>query len=352
MWGLRLALDATYSVDSSPTGVGVYSQEILRGLADRHPEVQWLWCYRAHRFLPSFRQRIPQGCSRRLFGERYTPPAELLHGLNQRLPAARVPKAVSTFHDLFVLTGEYSTPEFCARFAQQAHDAAQRADLVIAVSEFTASQVCNLLHVERGRIRVVHHGVRMPATPPSADREPLVLSVGALQRRKNTLRLVEAFERMPRDWTLVLAGSSGGYAAEEILARIAASPRRPSIHIAGYVDLATLRSLYQRASIFAFPSLDEGFGMPVLDAMAHGVPVLTSNRSALPEVAGEAALLVDPFETDAIADGLIRLAEQPELRRSLADRGNLRARQFSWTRAVEQTWEVYRELLSAESTPR
>src|SRR5262245_49740187 len=99
MWGLRLALDATYSVDKNPTGVGVYSREILRGLAKAHPDVRWLWCYRAHRLIDSFRDSLPSGCSRRPLGERYTPSAELFHGLNQRLPDARMRRAVATFHD-------------------------------------------------------------------------------------------------------------------------------------------------------------------------------------------------------------------------------------------------------------
>ncbi len=117
--------------------------------------------------------------------------------------------------------------------------------------------------------------------------------VGALQRRKNILRLVEAFEQAAPGWRLVLAGSFG-FGSEEILARIQASSRREDIQVLGYVPDSVLHNLYQRASLFAFPSLDEGFGMPLLDAMAHGVPILTSNASALPEVGGDAALTCGP----------------------------------------------------------
>jgi glycosyltransferase involved in cell wall biosynthesis len=345
MWALRLALDATYSADRNPTGVGVYSREILHGLAHAHPEARWLWCYRPHRLLRSLRHKLPPGCARRPLGESYVPRSDLFHGLNQRLPDTRLGRAVATFHDLFVLTGDYSTPEFRERFARQAKQAAQRADLLIAVSEFTASQLRDVLGAPTPGIRVIHHGVRVPSIEGHIEREPMVLCTGAIQRRKNTVRLIEAFEAMPLDWRLVLAGSLG-YGAEEALERIASSPRRESITLTGYVDAQTLHSLYRRASIFAFPSLDEGFGMPVLDAMSYQVPVLTSNRSALPEVAGDAALLVDPYSVEEIASGLTRLAEDPALRESLASRGSTRVTQFRWEDAVERTWQVYKELLN------
>ncbi len=104
------------------------------------------------------------------------------------------------------------------------------------------------------------------------------------------------------------------------------SPRRTDIDVLGYVSAETLASLYRRAAIFAFPSLDEGFGMPVLEAMSHGAPVITSQSSALPEVAGDAAILVDPFDTDAIAEALLRLADDPDLRDDLAHRRGPRTR--------------------------
>src|SRR5207247_448420 len=110
------------------------------------------------------------------------------------------------------------------------------------------------------------------------------------------------------------------------------------IDVLGYVSQQELTALYRRASIFAFPSLDEGFGMPVLDAMANGVPVITSRRSALPEVAGDAALLVNPEETDEIASALLRLASDPGIRDDLARRGRERASQFTWEAALEKTW--------------
>jgi len=344
---LRAALDATYSLDRNLSGVGVYSRRILFGLAQSHPEAFFFYCYRPHRWLASFREALYPNCRRWPLVERWAPKADVFHGLNQRLPAARLKRAVATFHDLFVLTGDYSTPEFRQRFALQARQAAERAGLIIAVSEFTARQVRDLLGVSPDRIRVIHHGAtcRVPAAQdPPLLKEDLILSVGALQKRKNTLRLVEAFERSAPGWKLALAGSYG-FGAEEILERIAASPRRREIEVHGYVSERRLNWLYQRASLFAFPSLDEGFGMPVLDAMASGVAVLTSNRSATAEVGGDAVFLVDPEDTESIAAGLQRLTEDARLREELALRGRRRASAFRWEKAVEQTWSVYQELL-------
>ena len=341
---MTIALDATYSVGRQLSGVGIYSRHLILGLAERHPEARYLWCYRPHRFVRSLGLVLPRGCMRFPLFDALPPRSALFHGLNQRLPEGKLRRTVSTFHDLFVLTAEYSSPEFRARFAAQAREAAERSDLVIAVSRFTAHQVQELLRVPGERIRVVPHGVRFDADVSGGPREPVVLSVGAIQKRKNTLRLVEAFEQTPRGWRLLLAGSTG-YESEEVLSRISRSSRRGDIELLGYVDDEKLRSLYARASIFAFPSLDEGFGIPVLEAMAAGVPVVTSNSGALAEVAGDAAALVDSRSTEAIAAGLEGLMNDGGLRDRLANSGRQRAREYSWERAVESTWRVYQELI-------
>lgn len=336
---MKIALDATYSVGDRLSGVGVYSSEILAGLAALRPEARFRFCYRPHRYLRA-RDLPPNARRSLLLGQQS---ADLFHGLNQRLPRVRRGKAVATFHDLFVMTGDYSTPEFRARFTQQAREAAARADAVIAVSAFTARQVVELLGVARERVHVVHHGLR-PLLAPRVPREKIVLHVGAIQARKNIARLVEAFETLDASWRLVLAGSFG-YGAAEIQARIESSPARERITTTGYVSAAELAAWYARASIFAFPSLDEGFGIPLLEAMAAGAPIVTSTSSALPEVAGNAALLVDPRDTGALAGALVRLAQDLNLRRELVRLGEERVREFSWGQAVRRTWDVYVKVL-------
>jgi glycosyltransferase involved in cell wall biosynthesis len=342
---LKISLDATYSVGENLSGVGLYSRELLGALAAAHPEQRFELCYRPHRFARSFGAAIPANCSRALLFEPLFPRSRtFFHGLNQRLPGIRFRRAVSTFHDLFVLTGDYSTPEFRERFAAQAREAAAASDAIIAVSAFTAHQVEQLLGVERARIHVVHHGANRMRPRQPVERENVVLNVGAIQKRKNVARLVEAFERTQPGWKLVLAGSAG-YGAAEILARIESSPRRTDIQVVGYVSAEELAEWYARARIFAFPSLDEGFGMPVLEAMAAGLPVVAANGSALPEVCGNAALLVDPEDVDAIHAAMSQLMSDEALAAELIRRGLARANEFTWERSAEQTWNVYRRVL-------
>ena len=335
---MKIALDATYSVGNALSGVGLYSREILWGLAAAHPECRFDFCYRPHRFFRA--GELPPNVRRRLLlGARV---GGLFHGLNQRLPRVIAGGAIATFHDLFVMTGDYSTPEFRARFTAQARGAAARADAIIAVSAFTKRQVVELLGFDEKRVHVVHHGLRL-LKYGTAPRERVVLNVGAIQARKNVARLIEAFETLDSSWKLVLAGSFG-YGAEAIRDRIDRSKARDRIAVLGYVTPDELATWYAKASIFAFPSLDEGFGMPLLEAMAAGVPIITSNRSALPEVAGDAALLVDPEDTDALAASLQRLAQDQDLGLELVRKGEVRVRKFRWDKAVQQTWTVYRDL--------
>lgn len=342
---MRIALDATYSAGPHPSGIAVYSREILSGLASAYPQDEFLHCLRPKQWRAAPQSVFPNVRRRLLLPTLPTLRADLFHALNQRVDRRPARRVVSTFHDLFVMTGDYSTPSFRARFTQQARAAANRSDFIIAVSEFTAGQVADLLGFDRSRIAVIPHGVHLPPNVPF-EREEIVLSVGALQVRKNSMRLVEAFERLPSPWRLILAGATNGYGADAILQRIAASPARGRIAVAGYVSSSELHELYGRASIFAFPSLDEGFGIPILEAMAHGLPVVTSNGSALPEASGDAALLVDPLETDEIYAALSRLADDSALRSTLSSKGRARAALFSWDKAVRATHQVYERLLA------
>jgi glycosyltransferase involved in cell wall biosynthesis len=333
-------------VGSALSGVGVYSRELLYGLAATDFAEGWDWFYRSQRYWRARFQKTPANVRvRALSSNRGDRSAALFHGLNQRLPALRFRRQVATFHDLFVLSGDYSTPEFRARFAEQAKEAAAASDLIIAVSAFTASQVESYLNVPASRIRVIHHGVlaRGGETGDRA-REKVILCVGALQRRKNQIALVRAFQAAPPDWTLVLAGSEG-YEAEAVLREIANSPIVDRIRVTGYLSDEEVGRWYQRASIFAFPSLDEGFGMPAIEAMAAGVPVIASNRSSLPEVCGDAALLVNPTSEAELAGAVGMLTRDEDLREKLTAAGTIRASAFRWDEAVRKTIAVYREII-------
>ena len=355
---MTIALDATYSLGRNPSGVAVYCRRIIDALVRAAPEERFLLCYRSNRFFRALTSRRPAtNCSRRLLEEPVCSltlrRATVFHGLNQRLPRCKLPRAVTTFQDLFVISGDYSTLEFRQRFTILARDAAARSDQIIAASQFTAAQVRDYLNYPESRITVIYHGVDpIPDLPPAELEDfrhrhqleaPFLLCVGAIQVRKNISRLVQAFERMGGDCLLVLAGSDGT-GAEQIRQQIQASPARERIRLLGYVDQDTLAKLYRTAAAFAFPSLDEGFGLPVLEAMSAGLPVVTSNRSALGEVAGEAALRVDPDQTEGIQLALERVLFDTDCRQRLIEAGYKRAAEFTWEKTAAATLKVYRRL--------
>lgn len=327
------------------SGVGVYSRELLNGLVATDFAEGWDWFFRSQRYLRAHLLKLPpQVRIRRLSGNKGDRTAPLFHGLNQRLPELRFARQIATFHDLFVLSGDYSTPDFRERFAAQARDAASAADLIIAVSDFTAAQVEHHLNVPASRIRVIHHGVLPRPSDSDIPREKVILCVGALQKRKNQIALVRAFRAAPPDWTLVLAGSEG-YEAQALLRAVADSPAHRRIHVTGYISDAEIAQCYAKASIFAFPSLDEGFGMPALEAMAAGIPVIAGNRGSLPEICGDAALLIDPARDEELAHAVSLLTTDDDLRMKMIAGGKAHAANFRWDAAVEKTIEVYRELL-------
>ena len=353
-----IGIDAGNSLDRPPTGVAVYARNLLAELARAHPDERFAWFYRSNRYLRSIGGRLPPNARRRLLEDSVlflsAQGLSLFHGLNQRLPARlRVPR-VATFHDLFAMTGEYSTPQFRQRFAQLARETAERADHIIAVSQHTAALVADELAFPREAISVVHHGVETLETPGPESRRsvlrdlgvtrPFVLHVGSLQVRKNIERIVSAFESMGGALDLVLAGAAG-FGADRIARRIDASPARARIRMPGHVEDQVRATLYAEAEALVFPSLEEGFGLPVVEAFSAGLPVVASNVSAVAEVAGDAALLVDPLDAEEIAGALERVVSDSALRAELRAKGLDRAKRFSWERCAAETWNVYRSLL-------
>jgi glycosyltransferase involved in cell wall biosynthesis len=235
---------------------------------------------------------------------------------------------------------------------------ARRARRVIAVSQHAADETARLLGVDRGRIDVVYHGVDPRFRPrPAAEvasfrarkelPERFLLFLGTLEPRKNLVRLVDAFARLRLpDVRLVLAGGRGWY-CEEVFDRIRELHLQERVVIPGYVADEELPMWYNAATAFAYPSLYEGFGMPVTEAQACGTPVMTSECSSLPEAAGDGALLVDPRDVDAMAEGLRRLVTDEILRDELRDRGLAHAARLTWRRTAADTVAVYRRALEA-----
>jgi glycosyltransferase involved in cell wall biosynthesis len=183
-----------------------------------------------------------------------------------------------------------------------------------------------------------------PDAPEEGGLDPLrVLAVGTLQPRKNLGRLLDAVAIVARNRRVLLrVVGPDGYQAEAIRARLAG---RAEVEVLGYVGRAALADEYRRAHVLAYPSLYEGFGLPVVEAMASGTPVVTTTGGSLPEVAGDAALIVDPFDVSAIAAAIERVAEDGALRAELRERGLVRARAFSWATAARRHVETYASLL-------
>jgi glycosyltransferase involved in cell wall biosynthesis len=234
--------------------------------------------------------------------------------------------------------------------------ACRRAAAVIAVSRFTAEEVVRLLGVPPERVHVIHHGVDPSFRPRPPEeivrfREQMglparfVLHVGTLEPRKNLKTLIQAFARLNvPDLHLVLAGGKG-WLYEAIFAEVARLGLQDRVHFPGYVPAETLGLWYNAAYIFAYISSYEGFGLPVLEALASGTPTLTSETTSLPEAAGDGALLVSPDSVEAVADGLQRLLEDQALRQDLRQRGLLHAARFKWEHTVEQTLALYRQVM-------
>jgi glycosyltransferase involved in cell wall biosynthesis len=283
---------------------------------------------------------------------------DVLHSLSNTGPGwGRTPR-VTTVHDLIYLH------EASAHFGLNALGmrvlvplAAKRSRRVIAVSETTGRDLRERLGLPADRVDVIPNGVgheaREPALPEpdvrallDAGDRPVVLSAVAKRPHKNLPRLLDALALLPAPRPLLVLPGYPTPHEEELRAQAERLGLRDDVRFLGWVDGATLEGLYAVASVFAFPSLHEGFGLPVLEAMARNVPVVCSHRGALAEVAGDAALTFDPLSPPAIAGALGRVLGDPALAGDLRERGHRRVGDFSWARAARATLETYRRALA------
>jgi len=219
---------------------------------------------------------------------------------------------------------------------------AHRARRLIAVSEATRADLVRVYGVPAERIDVVLHGVEPEFFALDRSRtEPYVLCVSTLHPHKNLDRLIRAYARRKREWRLTIAGMRGFF-AEDLDRLIAELGVGDSVRLTGWIPRQELLQLYARAQAFVYPSTFEGFGMPVLEAMAAGIPVACSDIAPLREVGGDAALFFDPLSEDAIASALDRITTDADLRARLTDAGPERARGFTWERAARETLAALR----------
>ena len=281
---------------------------------------------------------------------------DVFWGPTHRLPRALPNKIarVVTIHDL-VWKHAGATMRPLNRLAERCFmpDAIRLTDMIMADSQSTADAIASEFPWAQDRVRVVHLGATSLPEPKGVEAlnalgidHPYFLFVGTLEPRKNLCRLLEAYASLNqgiRNQTLLVIAGGKGWGNEDMAALVQLSGLTDSVRLTGYVSEEQLATLYAHARFLAMPSLYEGFGLPLVEAMSFGVPVLTSSNSSLPEVAGDAGILVDAVDTDSIATGLLQMLTDDELRNNLAARAKLNAARFSWAKAARETMEIFHE---------
>ncbi|HEU5090474.1 MAG TPA: glycosyltransferase family 1 protein [Roseiflexaceae bacterium] len=331
-----------------------YTIFTTRGLGNRQLALPPNFTVRSN-LLPTINPRI------RIPWEQFVAPvllrmlgADVYHGVLNVMPLASPVPSVVTIHDLSPFLFPQTFRRVNRTYTRWAIKvAARNAAQLLAVSEFTRREMVRWLEVPPERVTVTYNGVGnrfRPQTPEAIaalkQRHQLpdrfVLFVGTLEPRKNLPTLLEAYARIVRDTdaTLVIGGGKG-WLYDEIFARAEQLNLGKRLHFAGFIDDDELPLWYAAASVFVLPSLYEGFGIPVLEAMACGTPVVTTTSSSLPEVAGNAALIVPPTDSEAMAGALLQLLTDAGLRDELRERGFIQARRFSWRSTAQQTIQVY-----------
>ncbi|MCX6544331.1 MAG: glycosyltransferase family 1 protein [Acidobacteria bacterium] len=379
---LRLFLDYRPAL-TAPTGVGAWIHELIRALlalkAAGEPVAKGL---EITVFSSSLRDRLAGSAIGELAGVRPVdwrlpvralnlawyrlgwPPVESLakgpfdvvHSSTPVLLPSRSGLRVSTIHDLDFLHQPGRTwGEMRRDFPRLAGDHSRRADLVVTVSNHTARGISRELGVSDGNIAICRHGVpywvTSLATPPEPRSGGYILFVGTLEPRKNVGGLLDAYQRLLSRWPdaprLVLAGRETP-AARAWIERATGPVFKGKVDVRGYIADRDRVSTYLGAAVLVLPSFDEGFGLPALEAMALGIPVIASNRGALPEVVGDAGLLTEPEDADGIAEALRRLLTEPGLHRACREAGLMRARTFSWSDSARALLQHYLTALARQ----
>lgn len=374
---------ATESIRHPLTGVGRYTQELAMQLATL-PQIRSLRFLHGRRLLeqlpgpgmastvtPWLRDRLSRvhvatDAYRRLNNLAKARALRdqggaLFHGCNYYLPAFDGP-SIATFHDISIYRWAQCHRADRVRYMRKELALSlQRARMILTVSEFSRREIAEQFDLPLTRIRAIplagsgefrlHSNAELivPLQALGVERAGYSLFLGTIEPRKNLTTLLAAYTELPDSvrtrWPLVVAGHSGWH-SEDLHLRMRRAEQAGWLRYLGYVDQTLLPALVAGARLFVFPSLYEGFGLPVLEAMASGTPVLCSDTSALPEVTGGAAALFAPTDVEALAGLLLRGLEDEQWRDAAAAAGCRRAAQFSWRRCAELTADAYRDVLA------
>ncbi len=369
---LRVAIDGR-RIRTAHSGLGVYSFELIRALIERH-EIEWI--VYAH---PDVRAYLdvaeadhltwvitPHGVDDHLRGDLWKHlglPFELnrravdvFHDLAYQLPLFRFSgnsRRIVTIHDLAPFTfPETNTCRYGVYWRWMTRASIARADRIVAVSNFAANEIRERFGIDEARITVIHSAVSpgfRPAVEPIGVRgRPYIMVVANFEPRKNLTGLLRAFDRLVHhrnlDLDLHVIGSMG-WKNEQVYRELKARRLADRVTFEGYVGLERMIAAYHSAELAVVPSKYEGFGFPLLEAMACGVPVVSSRASSLPEIGGDAPEYVDPEDDEAMTEAIGRVLEGSDLRREMIARGLERAAEFSWEKSAMRYIDCYRSLI-------
>jgi glycosyltransferase involved in cell wall biosynthesis len=382
-------MQPSIAIDISPllvlnTGISYYTANLVSHLIGLKPEFQWRFFAVPERVATEVNIKNPAGDFKTIIDPWFLPPritslllqaplsglltvekfvgaSDLFHWTNFLTCSQKRGKKVLTVHDVsFFLFPEYHPLKRRLTFKALFPRSLEQADQIITDSDSTKRDLVEHFHVPVDKITTVHLGVDQ-SFAPVREADALVvmtkhgvrfgaylLYIGTVEPRKNLPRLIQAYNLFRANASLslplVLVGASG-WLNQDLFREIDKSPWKGDIKLLGYVEKADLPALYSGATAFVYPSIYEGFGLPPLEAMACGAPVITTNNSSLPEVVGDAALIVDAHDVDAIANAMVQIASDPSVRENLRQRGLVRAKFFTWRRTAEQTLAVYEKVL-------
>jgi glycosyltransferase involved in cell wall biosynthesis len=356
---VQIYWDANALASEHATGIVVYGSNLLREL-QTYEDLTFTGLIKLSRL--KRRHFIPRHAD--IKTQIYVPPFSdwflnkraVYHGIDFKVPNTRRLPRVVTIHDLGVFEPGLSDPRFQTQgIAYNTHlITGLNPDRIIVPTEFVKNHLLQYFPQARDRVRVIYHGAdhvlrhaaaAAPLPTQIQNLGPFILCPGSVEARKNGEYLIEAFDRSKAGQSLQLVFAGGmGYGNEAIRQRAAASPRAAQIHFVSGISSASLAALYQAALFTVYPSVFEGFGLPIVEAFALGSPLITSSFGAMAEVAGQAALTADTRSVDAFATALDALHDDEQLRKRLIDAGRNRAAEFTWKKAAAATRDVYLEL--------
>lgn len=369
---MRIGFDGRF-IRHRQTGNGMFTQQLVEGLArldDKNRYVVYMlednpFIKKDNFHLKQMSRLHARSHLRFLLTfplEFYRNPVDIFHAIYSVPLRTRSRIVLSLVEFSWFTRPEYFPRLLLSQFRMMTRLSIRRADRIITPTHIGKEQVLDYFGLPEEKVEVIHFGFNEfflePCAPEDIDRVKqrhgitgdYILTAGDLHPRKNLVRTIEAFnwlketQKVPH--SLVLVGKDS-WQAEQVHREASACSASDSIIFTGYVPLEELRALYQGATVFAFPSLDEGFGLPVHEAMASRVPVIVSDRGALPEVAGDAAVFVDPLSVEDIACAVYRVLDSPTVREELIKKGLKQIKAFSWEQSCRKTMRLYQDVYAA-----